>query len=116
MLFLKAFMVGGFICALGQFMLDYFKLTPAHITCSFVAIGAALDVFGIYDKLIKFAGAGAQLPIMSFGHSVMHGAMEKSKQIGFMGLGMGMFSMTAVGITSAIVFAFFAAIIFKPKG
>ena len=116
MIFIKAFVVGGLICALGQFILDYFNFTPAHITCSFVVIGAALDVFGIYDRMIKFAGAGAQLPIMSFGHSVMHGAMEKSKQIGFMGLGMGMFNLTAVGITSAIVFAFFAAIIFKPKG
>lgn len=116
MIFIKAFVVGGLICAIGQFLLDRFKLTPAHITCSFVAIGAALDVFGIYDRLIKFAGAGAQLPIMSFGHSVMHGAMEKSKQVGFLGLGMGMFNLTAVGITAAIVFAFFAALIFKPKG
>lgn len=116
MIFLKAFIVGGLICAVGQFVLDYFKLTPAHITCTFVAIGAALDVFGLYDKLIKFAGAGAQIPIMSFGHSVMHGAMEKSKQVGFIGLSMGMFSLTSVGITSAVVFAFFAAIIFKPKG
>ena len=78
MIFIKAFIVGGIICAIGQLILDYFKLTPAHITCGFVVVGAALDVFGLYDKLIKFAGAGAQLPIMSFGHSVIHGAMEKS--------------------------------------
>lgn len=116
MIFLKAFVVGGAICLLGQLLLDYFKLTPAHVTCSFVVIGAALDVFGLYDRLIDFAGAGAQLPIMSFGHSVMHGAMEKAGQVGFIGLGMGMFSLTAAGITAAILFAFISALIFKAKG
>lgn len=116
MIFVNAFIVGGIICAIGQLILDYFKLTPAHITCGFVVVGAALDVFGLYDKLIKFAGAGAQLPIMSFGHSVMHGAMEKSHQLGFIGIGMGMFDLTAVGITAAILFAFLVALIFKPKG
>ncbi|MDE5977910.1 MAG: stage V sporulation protein AE [Turicibacter sp.] len=116
MIFIKAFIVGGLICALGQWILDYFKLTPAHITCGFVVTGAALDVFGLYDKLILFAGAGAQLPIMSFGHSVIHGAMEKSEQLGFIGIGMGMFDLTSAGITSAILFAFLAALIFKPKG
>ena len=116
MIFLKAFVVGGLICALGQFILDFFKLTPAHITCVFVVTGAALDVFGLYDRLIEFAGAGAQLPIMSFGHSVIHGAMEKSEQLGFIGIGMGMFDLTAVGITAAILFAFIIALVFKPKG
>ena len=116
MIFIKAFIVGGIICAIEQLILDYFKLTPAHITCGFVVVGAALDVFGLYDKLIKFAGAGAQLPIMSFGHSVIHGAMEKSEQLGFIGIGMGMFDLTAAGITAAILFAFIVALIFKPKG
>ena len=116
MIFLKAFVVGGLICALGQFILDFFKLTPAHITCGFVVTGAALDVFGLYDRLIEFAGAGAQLPIMSFGHSVIHGAMEKSEQLGFIGIGMGIFDLTAVGITAAILFAFIIALVFKPKG
>ena len=116
MIFLKAFIVGGLICALGQLILDFFKLTPAHITCGFVVTGAALDVFGLYDRLIEFAGAGAQLPIMSFGHSVIHGAMEKSEQLGFIGIGMGMFDLTAVGITAAILFAFIIALVCKPKG
>ena len=102
MIFIKAFIVGGIICAIGQLILDYFKLTPAHITCGFVVVGAALDVFGLYDKLIKFAGAGAQL--------------EKSEQLGFIGIGMGMFDLTAAGITAAILFAFIIALIFKPKG
>ena len=116
MIFINAFIVGGLICALGQFILDYFKLTPAHVTCSFVVIGAALDTFELYDKLIEFAGAGAQLPIMSFGHSVMHGAMEKSQEIGFIGIATGMFDLTAGGITAAILFAFLTALVFKPKG
>ena len=55
MIFIKAFVVGGIICAIGQLILDYFKLTPAHITCSFVVVGAALDVFGLYDKLLKIS-------------------------------------------------------------
>ena len=81
-----------------------------------VSSGVLCVIFGLYDKLIKFAGAGAQLPIMSFGHSVIHGAMEKSEQLGFIGIGMGMFDLTAAGITAAILFAFIVALIFKPKG
>jgi len=115
MIFLYAFLVGGAICALGQLILDRFKLTPAHIVCLFVAIGAALDVFGLYDRLIQFAGAGAQLPIMSFGHAVMHGAMEAAETKGLLGIAGGMFTLTTVGITSAILFAFLSALVFKPK-
>ena len=116
MIFVHAFIVGGLICAFGQFLLDKFKLTPAHVVCSFVVIGAALDVFGLYDRLIRFAGAGAQLPIMSFGHSVIHGAMEAAESKGILGIAMGMFNLTAVGITSAILFAFLTALVFKPRG
>lgn len=82
MIFLNAFLVGGFICSIGQILIDRFKLTPAHITSSFVVAGAVLDSFGIYDKLIEFAGAGAQVPITSFGHSLLHGAMEKANEVG----------------------------------
>ena len=115
MIFLYAFLVGGAICAIGQFLMDKFKLTPAHIVCLFIVIGAALDVFGLYDRLIKFAGAGAQLPITSFGHSVIHGAMDAASEKGILGIAGGMFELTTVGITSAILFAFIAALIFKPK-
>ena len=115
MIFLYAFLVGGAICALGQFLMDRFKLTPAHVICLFVAIGAALDVFGLYDHLTRFAGAGAKLPIMSFGHSIIHGAMEASQTKGLLGIAGGMFALTAAGITSAILFAFLTALIFKPR-
>ena len=115
MIFLYAFLVGGAICAFGQFLMDRFKLTPAHIVCLLIVIGAALDVFALYDRLIRFAGAGAQLPIMSFGHSVIHGAMEAAESKGILGIAGGMFTLTAVGITSAILFAFLTALVFKPK-
>ena len=115
MIFLYAFLVGGAICAIGQFLMDKFKITPAHIVCLFIVIGAALDVFGLYDRLIKFAGAGAQLPITSFGHSVIHGAMDVASEKGIIGIAAGMFELTTVGITSAILFAFLVALVFKPK-
>ena len=81
----------------------------------FVVIGAALDTFGWYDKLLKFAGMGASLPITSFGHSLIHGALAKAQQEGLMGILLGMFDLTAAGITSAILFAFLVALVFKPK-
>lgn len=115
MIFLYAFLVGGALCAIAQFIMDRFKLTPLHVICIFIVIGAALDVFGLYDRLIKFAGAGAQLPIMSFGHSVIHGAMDAATEKGILGIAGGMFELTTVGITSGILFAFITALVFKPK-
>ncbi len=116
MIFLYAFLVGGTICMLGQLILDLFKLTPAHITGLFVSIGVALDTFGLYDKLIEFSGAGALTPITSFGHSLLHGALEATNESGFIGIAAGMFSLTSTGIVSAIIFSFLVALIFKPKG
>ncbi|CAM4039330.1 stage V sporulation protein AEB [Bacillus manliponensis] len=114
--FVYAFVVGGAICVVGQLLLDFAKLTPAHVTTSFVVIGAILDGFGIYDKLIEFAGAGATVPITSFGHSLLHGAMEAAEKHGYLGIGIGMFKLTSAGISAAILFAFLVALIFKPKG
>ncbi|HZH58419.1 MULTISPECIES: stage V sporulation protein AE [Bacillaceae] len=114
--YLLAFVVGGAICVIGQILLDVFKLTPAHVMSSFVVSGAILDGFGLYDKLIKFAGAGATVPITSFGHSLLHGAMEQAKEHGFIGIGIGIFELTSAGISAAILFAFIMALIFKPKG
>ncbi|MGM7721315.1 stage V sporulation protein AE [uncultured Metabacillus sp.] len=111
-----AFLVGGAICVIGQLLLDVFGLTPAHVMSTFVVSGAILDGFGIYDKLIDFAGAGATVPITSFGHSLLHGAMEKANEHGFIGIGMGIFELTSAGISAAILFAFIMALIFKPKG
>lgn len=115
MIYINAFLVCGTICMIGQLIYDNTKLTPGHITSLFVVIGAALDTFSLYDKLIEFAGAGASLPITSFGHSLIHGALEQAQQNGLIGIIGGMFELTAGGITSAILFAFLAALIFKPK-
>lgn len=110
-----SFLFCGFICFIGQIILDNTKLTPGHITSLFVVIGAFLDVFGIYDSIIKTVGGGACLPITSFGHSLVHGALLNASKNGFIGLFMGMFDMTATGIVAVIVFSFFFTLIFKPK-
>lgn len=115
MIYLNAFLVCGAISLAGQLIYDHTKLTAGHITSLFVVIGAALDTFGWYDRLLKFAGMGASLPITSFGHSLIHGALAKAQQEGIMGILLGMFDLTAAGITSAILFAFLVALIFKPK-
>jgi stage V sporulation protein AE len=114
--FLLAFVVGGLICVIGQILLDVFKLTPAHVVVSFVVAGAVLDAFGLYDRLIEFAGAGATVPITSFGHSLLHGAMSEVKESGWIGLATGIFQLTSAGISAAILFGFLVAVIFKPKG
>ena len=115
MIFIYAFLVGGIICAIGQMILDIFKLTPGHITALFVMLGVLLDFFNFYDRLIEFAGAGALLPITSFGHSLVHAALEASKESGILGIFSGMFDKTAAGITLAIVLSVIIGIVFKPK-
>lgn len=115
MIYIKSFLFTGFICLIGQLILDNTKLTPGHITSLFVIIGSFLDVFNIYDKIIKCVGGGALVPITSFGHLLMHGAMAKMSEVGFIGLTMGMFDLTASGITSAIFFAFIFSLFFKPR-
>ncbi len=116
MIFLWAFVVGGLICVIGQIMMDVFKLTPAHTTSTLVVIGAILDGLGLYEPLIKFAGAGATVPITSFGNALVHGAMVEANKSGLVGVITGIFEVTSAGISSAIVFAFLASLIFKPKG
>jgi stage V sporulation protein AE len=114
--FLWAFLVGGAICVLGQIMLDVFKFTPAHALCTLVVTGAVLGGLGLYDPLIKFAGAGASVPISSFGNSLVKGALEEAEKNGVIGVFTGIFEVTSAGISSAIIFSFIAALIFRPKG
>ena len=114
MTYLNAFIFCGIVCLIGQIILDNTRLTPGHVTSIFVCIGAFLDSFGLYDKFIIWAGGGASVPITSFGHLLIHGALSMS-EYGLVGLCMGMFNLTASGITSAIVFSFIFALIFKPK-
>lgn len=115
MLYLYSFLFCGGLCLLAQIILDNTKLTPGHITSIFVVCGAFLDSFSIYDEIIKCVGAGAVVPITSFGHLLIHGALDRASDMGFVGLAMGMFDLTSSGITSAIVFTFIFALIFKPK-
>ena len=112
--FIYAFLFCGFVCMISQIILDNTKLTPGHITSLFVVIGALLDVSGIYDKLVLYCGAGAIIPITSFGHLLIHGALESAASYGIMGLVMGMFNLTASGICSAIIFSFLLTMIFEP--
>ena len=115
MTYLLAILVCGTICVIGQTLYDNTKLTPGHITSLFVVIGALLDTFGIYDILLKVSKVGASLPITSFGHSLMHAGMEGVTQKGILAVASGLFNMTSIGITSAILFAFLIAITFKPR-
>ena len=115
MLLIYSFLFCGFVCCVAQIILDNTKLSPGHITSIFVCIGAFLDTFSIYDKIIELVGGGALLPITSFGHSLIHGALASTDKHGVFGILFGMFDMTAVGITSAIIFSFLFTLLFKPK-
>ena len=115
MIYLNAFLFCGIVCLISQIILDNTKLTPGHITSLFVIIGASLDIFGIYDKFVLYCGAGALIPITSFGHLLVHGAMDLATDLGPLGLYLGVFDLTAAGISVAIFAAFILALIFKPK-
>lgn len=100
---------------LAQIILDLFNLTPGVITAVFVSIGSLLEFFDIYDKLIKFSGAGALLPITSFGHSLADAAYKKAVETNYFGVLSGMFENVSAGIVAAIVLSVISAMIFKPK-
>ncbi len=114
--FLWAFVIGGLICVCGQILFDVFKLTPAHTMSLLVVLGAVAGGLGLYEPFIKFAGAGATVPISSFGNSLVQGAIQELKSNGFVGVITGIFEVTSAGISAAIIFSFFAALLFKPKG
>lgn len=114
--FLWAFIIGGLICVIGQLLMDGLKLTPAHTTCTLVVAGAILGGLGLYDRLVDFAGAGASVPISSFGNQLVQGALQEAERSGLIGVLTGIFEITSAGISSAIIFGFLASLIFKPKG
>ncbi len=115
MIIFYAFIICGLICLIGQIIYDNTKLTAGHITSMFVVIGGALEFFNIYDKLIEVAGAGALLPIVSFGHSLTHAAIEGVKQEGLLGAFNHSLDLTASGITFAIFLALLSGLLFKPR-
>ena len=115
MIFLKAFIVGGLICVIGQILIDKTKLTPARILVSYVIAGVILQIFGWYQKLIDFAGAGATIPLSGFGCTLAKGVKKAVEENGFLGIFTGGLTAGAAGISAAIIFGLLAAIIFKPK-
>lgn len=114
-IFITSFIVGGFICVIGQILFDVAKLTPAHTLCILVVAGSILDGFGLYEPFIDFAGTGATIPITSFGNALTHGAMAEAEKHGLIGVLTGMFEVTSSGISAAIIFGFIAALMFKAK-
>jgi stage V sporulation protein AE len=115
-MYIFAFLVGGAIAMLGQLILDFTNFTPGHVLTGFTVAGGILGGLGIYPKLIEFAGAGATMPISSFGNALVQGAISEAERTGVIGVLTGMFELTSTGITAAIVFGFLIALIFNPKG
>ena len=113
--YLKAFLVGGLICFLGQVLIDKTKLTPARILVSYVVIGVFLGAIGIYKPLAEFAGAGATVPLTGFGYALAKGVKEAVQEQGFLGIFTGGLKATAGGIAVAIVAGLLASLIFKAK-
>ncbi|MDO4608613.1 MAG: stage V sporulation protein AE [Clostridia bacterium] len=110
---LRAFFVGGLLCLIGQILIDYTKLTPARILVSYVVAGVALTAVGVYDPIVKFAGAGATVPLTGFGYSLVMGVREAVGQYGLIGALCGGLTATAAGISAAIFFGFIMSLLFK---
>ena len=116
-LFLKclyAFLVGGFICFIGQVLIDCTKLTPARILVAYVVAGVILTAIGVYEPLVKFAGAGATVPLTGFGYSLATGVKEAVAEYGLIGALCGGLTATAAGITASVFFGYIMSLIFKP--
>lgn len=115
LMYVKAFLVGGVICAIGQVLLLKTRLTSARILVGFVTAGVILGALGLYKPLVDFAGAGATVPLTGFGYTLAHGAMEAVKEEGLFGAFTGGVKAGAGGIAAAVFFGYLAALIFKPK-
>lgn len=115
MIFLKAFIIGGLICVIGQLLIDLTKLTPARILVLFVCLGVLLGAFGWYDKLVDFAGAGATIPLTGFGNALANGVKEAIQKDGFTGIITGGFSACAGGVTVAMLSGLVVSMISRPK-
>lgn len=114
LIYLKAFLVGGLICVVGQILIQTTKLTSARILVLFVVSGVILTALGVYKPLVDFAGAGATVPLTGFGYSLAIGAIEAVNKYGVLGALAGGVTRAAAGISAAIVFGLLNALIFKP--
>ena len=113
--YLKAFLVGGLLCVIGQILIDRTKLTPARILVAYVVAGVLLGAVGLYDKLVDFAGAGATVPLLGFGYALARGVKKAVDEDGALGILTGGLTASAAGITAAGIFGLLASLIFKPK-
>ena len=113
--YIKAFLVGGLFCLIGQILIDKTKLTPARILVSYVVIGVILGAVGIYEPIAEFAGAGASVPLTGFGYTLSKGVREAVDSDGFLGIFTGGLKSCAGGITAAIAAGLVVSLIFKPK-
>ena len=113
--FLKAFLVGGVLCAIGQLLIDKTKLTPARILVLYVVSGVILGAVGLYEHLVDFAGAGATVPLTGFGYNLAKGVRESVAEEGFLGIFTGGFRAAAGGVTAAMICGALAALLVKPK-
>lgn len=113
--YLKAFLVGGALCLIGQILIDKTKLTPARILVGYVVAGVVLAALGVYQPLLDFAGAGASVPLTGFGATLARGVRDAVDESGALGILTGGLKSTAGGISAAIVFGLIAGILFKPK-
>lgn len=113
--YLKAFLVGGFLCLLGQILIDKTKLTPARILVAYVVAGVILGAVGVYKPLLTFAGAGASVPLTGFGYTLSKGVKEAVDRDGFLGIFTGGLKATAGGITAAVFAGLLAGILFRAR-
>ena len=115
MVYIKAFVIGGLICLLCQILLEKTKMMPGRIMVLLVCLGAVLSFFGLYEPFLDFAGSGASVPLLGFGHVLMDGVKEAVDENGFLGIFQGGFKAGAVGTSAALIFGYLASLIFNPK-
>lgn len=113
--YLKAFVVGGLFCVIGQLLLDFTKLTPARILVGYVVAGVILSAVGLYKPLIDFAGAGATVPLTGFGHLLANGVKQAIGSDGMIGIMTGGLTASAGGIAASVFFGYVVSLIAKPK-
>lgn len=111
--FVRAFVVGGAICVVGQVLLDFTKLTPARVLVMFVTLGVVLGACGIYEPLVDYAGAGATVPLTGFGYLMAKGTLEAVREKGLLGAFSGGLTAGAAGIAAAVFFGYLAALFSK---
>lgn len=113
--YVKAFLIGGLICALAQILLDRTKMMPGRVMVLLVCSGSVLGFLGIYQTFADFAGAGASVPLLGFGNLLWKGVKEAIDKDGFIGIFMGGFKASAVGISAALIFGYLSSLVFEPK-